>query len=87
MNAMVLLRRHPVYRSALLCQLVAFMLTGLTDGAESFIFFCCRRGFFFGSGLVLFVRFRVSPTKPELFLMRVGPLFIFILMFVIGQYI
>lgn len=87
MNAMVLLRRHPIYKSALLSQVVAFMLTALTDGAVSFLPFLLSAWILFWVGLVLFVRFRVSPTKPELFLARVGPLFIFILMFVIAQYI
>jgi len=87
MNAVALLRRHPVYRDALICQLVAFMLTAMIDGVESFIPLVLPAWILFWVGLVLFVRFRVSPTKPELFLARVGPLFIFILMFVIGQYV
>ena len=87
MNAVVLLRHHPVYRDALICQLVALVLMAMIDGLESFIPLVLPAWILFWAGLVLFVRFRLAPTKLELFLVRVGPLFIFILVFVIGQYI
>jgi len=41
----------------------------------------------FWVGLLLFVRFRVTPTRIEMFFLRFGPLFVFILIFVIGQYL
>jgi hypothetical protein len=85
MNAVASLRRHPVYRDALICQLVALVLTGMIDGLESFVPLVLPAWILYWVGLVLFVRFRVSPTKPELFFVRFGPLFIFILMFAIGQ--
>jgi hypothetical protein len=87
MNAVASLRRHPVYRDAMICQLVALLLTGMTDGDEYFLPCVLAAWIFFWVGLVLFVKFRVSPTKPELFVVRFGPLFVFILIFVIGQYL
>jgi hypothetical protein len=36
-------------------------------------------------GLLLFVRFRLAPSKAELFFARVGLLLVFILVFVLGQ--
>jgi hypothetical protein len=87
MNALASLRRHPVYRDALICQLVAFVLTAGIDGLEHFLTFVLPAWILFWVGLVVFVRIRLSPTKPELFVMRFGPLFIFIVIFVIGQYL
>jgi len=48
MNALASLRRHPVYRDALICQLVAFVLTAGIDGLEHFLTSWCQRGFSFG---------------------------------------
>ena len=87
MNAVASFRSHPVYKDALICQLMAFILTGMCDGPAGSALFDLSAYVLFWFGLILFLRFRVAPTKPELFIVRFGPLFIFILMFVIGQYV
>jgi len=81
------LRRHPVYRDALICQLVVFALAAMSDSDYRFALVEVSVWVLFWIGLLLFVRFRVAPTKAELFFARIGPLVIFILMFVIAQYI
>ncbi len=87
MNAVASLRRHPLYRDALICQLVALVLTSMIDGLEGFLLLVLPAWVVYWVGLVLFARLRVAPTKLELFVARVGPLFIWILVFVIGQYL
>jgi len=87
MNAVASLRRHPLYRDALICQLIALVLTAMVDGVEYFVPLVLPAWILFWIGLVLFVRYRIAPTKPELFFMRFGPLFLFVLMFVVGQYV
>jgi len=81
------LRRHPIYKDALICQLVALLLTTMIDGIENFAPLVLAGWIGFWIGLVFFVRFRVAPTKAELFFVRFGPLFVFILVFMIGQYV
>lgn len=87
MSAVVSSRRHPVYRDALICQFVTLVLTAMIDGVEYFVPLVLPAWILFWSGLAWFVRVRVSPTKTELFFVRFGPLFIFILMFAICQYL
>ncbi len=87
MNALPSLRRHPVSRDAFICQLVALVLTAMVDGVEYFLPLVLSAWTLFWVGLVLFLKFRAAPTKPELFAMRFGPLFVFVLVFVVGQYL
>jgi hypothetical protein len=87
LNAVASFRSHPVYKDALICQLVAFILTGMCDAPAGSALLDLSAYVLFWVGLMLFLRFRVAPTKPELFFVRVGPLFVFILMFVISQYV
>ena len=87
MNALASLRRNPVYRDALICQLVVFALAAMSDTDPRFALVEVLVWILFWIGLVLFVRFRVAPITAELFFARIGPLVIFILMFVIAQYI
>jgi hypothetical protein len=87
MGALASLRRHPVYRDALICQLIVLMLAAMSDADDLFAVVELLVWILFWVGLVCFVRFRVAPTKAELLFARLGPLLIFILMFVIAQYI
>jgi hypothetical protein len=88
MNAVASLRRHPIYRDALICQLVVFfVLTPMIDGVDIFALIMLPALVLYWVGLMFFVRFRVTPSKPELLVARFGSLFVFILVFVIGQYL
>ena len=87
MNAVASLRSHPVYKDALICQFVAFLLTGMCNAPVGYALLDLSAYILFWFSLMLFLRFRVAPTKPELFFARVGPLFIFVLIFVIAQYV
>ena len=87
MNALATLRRHPVYKDALICQLVALLVTSQIDGFEYFVPIATPAWVLYWVGLAFYVKFRGAPTRPELFLARVGPLFIFVVVFVIGQYL
>jgi hypothetical protein len=71
----------------MICQLVALLLTAMCDGPEGFLLLFLSAYILFWLGLMLFLRFRVAPTKPELFVVRFGSIFVFILVFVIGQYL
>ena len=84
-QAVILLRCHPIYRDALICQLVALLLTSMIDGVEEFVPFVMPAWLLWWIGLLLFVRFRLAPSKAELFFARVGLLLVFILVFVLGQ--
>jgi hypothetical protein len=87
MHALAALRRHPLYRDALISQLAAIVLCAMGDGLEHFATLILPAWVLYWVGLVLFIRFRASPTKAELFLVRFGPIFVFILMFVVAQYL
>jgi hypothetical protein len=87
MNALATLRRHPVYKDALICQLVALLVTSQIDGFEYFVPIATPAWVLYWVGLAFYVKFRGAPTRSELFLARVGPLFIFVVVFVIGQYL
>ena len=87
MNAFAVLRRHPVYRDALICQFVAFLLASMIIRPEYFLALALPAWVLYWVGLAWYVKFRVALTKPELFLACVGRLLIFVLVFVIGQYL
>jgi hypothetical protein len=87
MNAIGALRHHSVYRDALICQLVAVVLASMTIGPECFLALALPVWVLYWVGLAFYVKLRVAPTKPELFLARVAPLFVFVVVFVIGQYL
>jgi hypothetical protein len=79
------------YRSAIrwgiVWQVVALVLTGFIDGNDIFLAFAAPAWILFWITALVFKRLRASPTRPELVVLRFGPLLIFVTVFVAGQYL
>jgi hypothetical protein len=74
-------------RFAAVVQVAAIVLTGFVDDDGSFLPLVGAGWISFWIIVVILAKFRVTPTKVELFAVRWCPLVVFIAIFVAGQYL
>lgn len=78
---------RPSFRFAAIVQVAAVVLTCFVDDDGSFLPTVLACWIAFWIAAVALTKFRVDPSKPELIVVRYGPLGIFIGVFTAGQYL